>query len=100
MIRWCPIKVFEIHCHNMFVSENNWHILVGHLGLISSFVIAMSHLNVFGAQEFRTFPMEHLAGETSTVVRLKEHQCFFESGSKGIQRCTNLQTWTPLPTNP
>ena len=27
--------------------------------------------------------MEHLAGETSTVVRLKEHQCFFESGSKG-----------------
>ena len=29
-------------------------------------------------QEFRTFPMEHLAGEASTVVRLKEHQCTFE----------------------
>ena len=30
------------------------------------------------AEEFRTFPMEHLAGEESTVVRLKEHQCLFE----------------------
>lgn len=29
-------------------------------------------------EEFRTFPMEHLAGEPSTVVCLKEHQCFFE----------------------
>lgn len=35
-------------------------------------------LNLCLFQEFRTFPMERLAGEESTVVRLKEHQCIFE----------------------
>eukprot|EP00434_Breviolum_minutum_P016927 symbB.v1.2.014933.t6/scaffold1103.1/size137753/9 len=41
--------------------------------------------------EFRTFPMEHLAGETSTVVRLKEHQCFFEFEYRDVYWNSRLQ---------
>ncbi|CAE7250294.1 unnamed protein product [Symbiodinium natans] len=42
-------------------------------------------------QEFRTFPMEHLAGAKSTVVRLKEHQCFFEFEYRDVYWNSRLQ---------
>eukprot|EP00435_Cladocopium_sp_Y103_P029384 s482_g7.t1 len=41
--------------------------------------------------EFRTFPMEHLAGEESTVVRLKEHQCLFEFEYQDVYWNSRLQ---------
>ncbi|CAJ1408407.1 unnamed protein product [Effrenium voratum] len=41
--------------------------------------------------EFRTFPMEHLAGEPSTVVCLKEHQCFFEFEYRDVYWNSRLQ---------
>merc|ERR1712151_996897 len=41
--------------------------------------------------EFRTFPMEHLAGDTSTVVKLREHQCWFEFEFKDVYWNSRLQ---------
>jgi tRNA (guanine37-N1)-methyltransferase len=41
--------------------------------------------------EFRTFPMEHLAGDPSTVVRLKEHQCWFEFEYRDVYWNSRLQ---------
>jgi len=41
--------------------------------------------------EFRTFPMEHLAGEPSTVIRLKEHQCWFEFEYRDVYWNSRLQ---------
>jgi len=41
--------------------------------------------------EFRTFPMEHLAGDTSTIVRLREHQCWFEFEYKDVYWNSRLQ---------
>lgn len=41
--------------------------------------------------EFRTFPMEHLAGDASTVVRLKEHQCLFEFEYRDVYWNSRLQ---------
>ncbi|CAE7848628.1 unnamed protein product, partial [Symbiodinium sp. KB8] len=41
--------------------------------------------------EFRTFAMEVLAGEESTVVRLKEHQCFFEFEYRDVYWNSRLQ---------
>ncbi|CAK9105184.1 unnamed protein product [Durusdinium trenchii] len=41
--------------------------------------------------EFRTFPMERLAGEESTVVRLKEHQCIFEFEYQDVYWNSRLQ---------
>eukprot|EP00929_Paragymnodinium_shiwhaense_P074002 TRINITY_DN37836_c0_g1_i1.p1 TRINITY_DN37836_c0_g1~~TRINITY_DN37836_c0_g1_i1.p1 ORF type:complete len:506 (+),score=81.73 TRINITY_DN37836_c0_g1_i1:75-1520(+) len=41
--------------------------------------------------EFRTFPMEHLAGEHSTVVKLKEQQCWFEFEYRDVYWNSRLQ---------
>lgn len=41
--------------------------------------------------EFRTFPMEVLAGDPSTVVRLKEHQCWFEFEYRDVYWNSRLQ---------
>jgi len=41
--------------------------------------------------EFRTFPMEHLAGDPSTVIRLKEHQCWFEFEYRDVYWNSRLQ---------
>lgn len=41
--------------------------------------------------EFRTFPMEHLAGDPSTIVRLKEHNCVFEFEYKDVYWNSRLQ---------
>jgi len=41
--------------------------------------------------EFRTFPMEHLAGDPSTVVRLKEHRCLFEFEYRDVYWNSRLQ---------
>merc|ERR1719199_2339864 len=41
--------------------------------------------------DFRTFPMEHLGGDPSTVVRLKEHQCWFEFEYRDVYWNSRLQ---------
>mmetsp|Transcript_17575 Transcript_17575/g.31551 ORF Transcript_17575/g.31551 Transcript_17575/m.31551 type:complete len:482 (-) Transcript_17575:66-1511(-) len=41
--------------------------------------------------EFRTFPMEHLAGDPSTVIRLKEQQCWFEFEYRDVYWNSRLQ---------
>lgn len=41
--------------------------------------------------EFRTFPMEHLAGDESTVVQLKEQGCIFEFDFKDVYWNSRLQ---------
>jgi len=41
--------------------------------------------------EFRTFPMEHLAGEADTVVKLKEQGCVFEFDFRDVYWNSRLQ---------
>lgn len=41
--------------------------------------------------EFRTFPMEHLAGDPETVVQLKEQNCIFEFEYKDVYWNSRLQ---------
>ena len=77
----CILTVYYVY---MYVHNRNIYICIY---IYILYIFNMLHTQSFTqsivvctpmAEEFRTFPMEHLAGEESTVVRLKEHQCLFE----------------------